>query len=245
MKITFLGTSHGMPAADRHCSAALIETGGCCYLIDAGAPVADLLVRRGVDMRTLKGVFTTHLHGDHAFGVIQLASLCSWAFRKTDLDIFLTEERGVELVKELICAFDGPIAERVRLKLMTDDTVWQDEHIRITPMPTQHLAHLNRPAYSYLVEADGKRVLFSGDLSQWIAKDDFPAYALENEVDLLICEFAHFHMEHIAPYLEKCKAKELIFNHVFPIAKLDEIAELDGKYAYPIRAVADGEEIEL
>ena len=245
MKITFLGTSHGVPAADRYCSATLIEINGSHYLIDAGAPAADLLLRRGVNLDTLKGVFTTHLHGDHAFGVIQLASLCSWFFKTTDLDIYLTEQRGIDVVSELISAFDGKLEDRVRLKLMTEETVWQDENLRITPLPTQHLAGANRPAYSYLVEAEGKKILFSGDLSYHLAKEDFPAYALQNEVDLMICEMAHFGPEHLGPYLEKCRAKELLFNHVFPLHKLEAIAELDMKYGYPIHAVEDGEEIEL
>ena len=43
MKITFLGTSHGVPAKDRFCSSIMLESGGSFYFIDAGAPVMDLL----------------------------------------------------------------------------------------------------------------------------------------------------------------------------------------------------------
>ena len=245
MKITFLGTSHGVPAADRYCSCAMIEVNGSVYLIDAGAPAADLLIRRGVNLDSVKAVFTTHLHGDHIFGVVQMASLFNWYFKTTDADFYLTEQAGIDAVDRLIEVVDGKLCERVRLQLMTADTVYEDGNIRVTPFPTQHLAHAGRPAYSYLVEADGKKVLFSGDLSGRLEKDDFPAYALENEVELMISEMAHFNVEHVAPYLEKCKAKELLFTHVSPIRKLDEINALNGKYAYPIRTVDDGEEIIL
>ncbi len=245
MKITFLGTSHGVPAADRYCSSTMLEVNGSIYLIDAGAPVIDLLIRKGVDPASVKAVFTTHMHGDHAFGVIQLASLCSWFFKKTDLDIHLTEQRGIDAVNELITAFDGALEERVRLKLMTADTVWQDENIRVTPLPTRHLEHEGRPAYSLLIEAEGRKVFFSGDLSFSLAKEDFPAYTLENEVDLMILEMAHFNVEHAAPYLEKCRAKQLLVNHVSPVSKMPGINALNGKYGYPIRTVDDGEEIEL
>ena len=245
MKITFLGTSHGVPAADRYCSSAMIEVNDSVYLIDAGAPAADLLIRRGVNLDTVKAVFTTHLHGDHVFGVIQMASLFNWYFQTTNADFYLTEQAGIDAVDHLIETIDGKLSDRVRLKLMDQSTVYEDESIRVTPFPTQHLAHENRPAYSYLIEADGKKVLFSGDLSYRLEKQDFPAYALENEVDLMICEMAHFGPEHIMPYLEKCRAKELIFNHVFPLHKLDEINALNGKYGYPIRTVDDGEEITL
>ena len=39
MKITFLGTSHGVPAADRYCSCTMLEVNGAHYFIDAGAPL--------------------------------------------------------------------------------------------------------------------------------------------------------------------------------------------------------------
>lgn len=245
MKITFLGTSHGVPAADRYCSSSMIEVNGSVYLIDAGAPTIDLLIRKGVNLDAVKAVFTTHLHGDHVFGVLQMASLFNWYFKTTDADFYLTEQAGIDVIDKTIETIDGKLCERVRLKLMTADTVYEDKNIRVTPFPTQHLAHAGRPAYSYLVEAEGKKVLFSGDLSGRLEKQDFPVYALENEVDLMICEMAHFGVEHTEPYLEKCKAKELVFNHVFPLHKLDEIRELGGKYGYPIRSVDDGDVIEL
>jgi len=245
MKITFLGTSHGVPAADRYCSSSMIETGGSVYLIDAGAPTIDLLLRRGVNPDSVKAVFTTHLHGDHVFGVIQMASLFNWYFKTTDADFYLTEQAGIDVIGKTIETIDGALCDRVRLQLMTENTVYEDENIRVTPYPTQHLAGVGRPAYSYLVEAEGKKVLFSGDLSYRLEKQDFPAYALENEVDLMICEMAHFGVEHTAPYLEKCRAKELVFNHVFPLHKLDEINALNGKYSYPIRTADDGDVIEL
>lgn len=245
MKITFLGTSHGVPAADRYCSSAMLEVNGSVYIIDAGAPTIDLLIRRGVNLDMVKAVFTTHLHGDHIFGVIQMASLFNWYFKTTDADFYLTEQAGVDAVKNVIETVDNPLCERVRLKLMAESTVYEDGNIRVTPYPTRHLAHVDRPAYSYVIEAEGKKVLFSGDLSGRLEKQDFPAYVLKNEVDLMICEMAHFGVEHVSPYLEKCRAKELLFNHVFPLHKLDEINALNGKYSYPIRTVNDGDEIEL
>lgn len=246
MKITFLGTSHGVPAADRYCSCTMIETGGVHYFIDAGAPLIDLLLRRHVDLNSVRAVFTTHFHSDHVDGLLSLAGLFSWYYKTTSADIYLTEQAGIEafetLLKTAIGDFD---AERVRFKLMTPDTVYEDENIRVTPFPTQHLTHANRPAYSYLVEAEGRKVLFSGDLSYRMQAQDFPAYVLENDVDLLVCEMAHFGVEHIEEYLKRCRAGQVLFNHVFPLDKLAQIEALDGRYGYPIHTVNDGDEIEL
>ena len=246
MKITFLGTSHGVPAADRYCSSTLLEVNGKHYLIDAGAPVIDLLLDKNIDLDSVKALFTTHLHGDHVNGVLALSDLFTWYYKTTDIDIYLTEQKGIDLFSGLLEATIGSLEpERVRFRLMEADTVYDDGNIRVTPYPTQHLAAAGKPAYSYLVEAEGKKVLFSGDLSQRLEKKDFPAYALENEVDLMVCEMAHFGVPEVTPYLEKCKAKDLRFNHVYPLFKLDEINALNGKFGYPIRTVDDGDEIVL
>ena len=246
MKITFLGTSHGVPAADRFCSCAMLDVGGALYFIDAGAPLIDILLRRGVNLDNVRAIFTTHIHGDHTNGLLALGDLFSWYFKTTSVDIYLTEQRGIDAFSEMIRTVEGGLDEaRVRFRLMTADTVYEDENIRVTPFPTQHMASAGRPAYAYLVEAEGKKVLFSGDLSQHLAKGDFPAYALQNPVDLMVCEMAHFGVEHVRPYLEKCRARTLLFNHVFPLHKLEEINALDGAFGYPIRTVNDGDELTL
>ena len=41
MNITFLGTSHGVPSAERYCSCTMIEVGGATYFIDCGAPLTE------------------------------------------------------------------------------------------------------------------------------------------------------------------------------------------------------------
>ena len=61
----------------------------------------------------------------------------------------------------------------------------------------------------------------------------------------MVCEMAHFGVEHARPYLEKCRAKTLLFNHVFPLDKLAKINALDGAFGYPIRTVEDGDEVIL
>lgn len=247
MKITFLGTSHGVPAADRWCSASLIEAGDGLYLIDAGGPVIDLLLRAGVDLRRVKALFTTHMHGDHVNGVLAFADLINWYFKEAQADIYLTEPRGIALFTELIEQMESEKldAARVRFRLMTPELVYQDENLRLTPVPTRHLAALGRPSYAYLVEAEGRSVLFTGDLSGGLREKDFPAPALERDLDAVICEMAHFDVPDVLPWLERCRAGQVLFNHVWPLDKLARIAALDGRFGIPVRPVDDGDVLEL
>ena len=95
MKITFLGTSHGVPSAERYCSCTMIEVGGATYFIDCGAPLIDLLIRRGTDLNSIRAIFTTHMHGDHVNGLTAFADLCNWYYKTTSFDVYLTDERGI------------------------------------------------------------------------------------------------------------------------------------------------------
>ena len=248
MKISLLGTSHGVPEPGRFCSCSLIETGGVSYLIDAGAPVMDLFHRKGVDVNSLRAVFITHMHGDHTDGLVQLCDLMNWYYQEAQADIYLPDLMGAEYIKGLVSALEGqPLDEnRMRFHLMDENTLYEDEHIRITPFPTKHIELGLRPSFAYLVEAEGKKVIFSGDLSGGLKGDDFPQYALDHKIDLMILEMAHFTPEMAHPWLARCKAERILLNHVNRWhEKGPGILALNGRFGYPIRMAAEGEEIIL
>ena len=71
MKITFLGTSHGITEKDRFTSSTLISVAGKNYLVDAGAPIMKLLQEQDVGFDTLGGIFITHSHPDHYMGLVE------------------------------------------------------------------------------------------------------------------------------------------------------------------------------
>ena len=104
MKLTFLGTSHGVPAADRFCSCAMLEVNGAHYLIDCGAPAAELLIRRGIPYTALRAIFTNHAHGDHTNGLLHLCDLSNWKFKDASYDVFLTEQALADALRANVIA---------------------------------------------------------------------------------------------------------------------------------------------
>ena len=54
--ITFLGTSDGLPSADRHHASLLLRLAGQTILLDCGEPCSHTLKRMGVDFRNLDAV---------------------------------------------------------------------------------------------------------------------------------------------------------------------------------------------
>ena len=62
MKVTFLGSSHGVPSAERYCSCIMIEAGESIYFLDAGAPIMEELLKLNKDINNVKAVFITLLN---------------------------------------------------------------------------------------------------------------------------------------------------------------------------------------
>ena len=184
MKITFLGTSHGVPAADRYCYCVMMEIGANVYFIDAGASIADEVLRRGLDMGQVKAIFTTHAHGDHTAGIFQYADLLNWYYKENTTEFYLTDANMIRLVDDYICTveYGRRDADRVQLKLAEEGVVYENNDLKITYIPTGHLKSLNKPSYAILAEAEGKRVLFTGDMSGGLSEKDFPRIAADENV---------------------------------------------------------------
>ena len=249
MKIKFFGCSHGVPEVDRFCSCTMIEIGEKLYFIDAGAPIVDLIKRYEKKVEDVKAVFTTHAHGDHIGGISTFVDLLNWYFKNASVDFYMTEEKPVKAIIDYVEAIqNAPLdRERIRFNFIGEGLVYEDENIKVTSFATDHLRRDNthRPSFGYVIEAEGKRVIFSGDLSIHLKYDDFPKAALKEKSDLLICEMAHFGVDKVSPYLDRCKAKEVWFNHVGYFSTFEEIAALDGKFKFPVRIAHDGDEIIL
>lgn len=246
MKLTFLGSSHGVPSAERYCSTLMIEVNEKVYLIDTGAPVIDCLLRHGKKPKDVEAIFYTHGHGDHTSGVFLYLDLLSWYYREDDVDLYMTEQRIVDGVSGYLKAlFGGYPEDRVRFHVAPSDFVFDDGNLKVTYIPTKHINGGARPSYAMLLEADGKRVLMTGDMSQGLKMDDFPRIALEEELDLIICEMAHFGVTALTPYFEQIKTKNVWFSHVAPERRFDSIRELEGKYLFTAHIAHDDDEIVL
>lgn len=246
MKLTFLGTSHGVPMTTRFCTSTLLTVDGAAYLIDAGAPVADLLIRRGVPFSAIKAVFCTHMHTDHMGGLPGLLSLSNWRFKDADFDIYLSETEGIRTMRDFVACGDKAFDDaRLRFHLIEAGPFYKDEHIAVTALPTRHMG-LGFPSYGFCIEAEGKRIIITGDL-QGPAALDFPAFAKENASDLIVTEMAHFDAATAFGHLALCPTRQVLFHHVYNNyeANMAAIRDAEGRYPFSVRAVEDGDEVTL
>jgi len=207
MKITFVGSSHGVPEPNRHCSCIMIEIGENVYFVDMGTSAIDALRTRGISIDAVKGVFITHMHGDHTNGLIQFVDLITWYFKTSDPVICLPLPEAGKVIRSWLDITLNGEQKDIRYQETQPGVVFDDGILKVTAIPTQHCYK----SFSYLMEAEGKRVLFTGDLKRPAV--DFPAVVHEGRLDLIVCESAHFPATEYIPVFKGCDIGKVCVTH--------------------------------
>ena len=237
MKITFLGTSHGITEKNQFCSSALVSTGGKHYLVDAGAPVLTLLKNHDIPLTDVAGVFITHSHHDHFMGLAVLTQQINefHQFKDVSFPVFVPDEEDYHRMFAFIFgdpAFHGrlaytmyggltdPYGDRSR---RVSAVIFDDGNLKVTAIPVDHYQN----AHAFLLEAEGKRVVFTGDLMADMP--DYPKVITETETDLVVTEGAHTRLNkpEVMALLKSSRTGKLIISHRYDQVNTDEmVAEL-------------------
>ena len=261
MKITFLGTSHGMCEKGQFCSSAAVTVGDRSYIIDAGAPIMCLLKNYDIPYTSVGGIFITHSHQDHYMGLVEFIGQIEDFDRFKDVRIkvhvppeFPSKSINTFLFGNLEGIFrpvpggcrtdENDTGRRVDFVTYPDGMIFDDGRMKITSIPVRHTEH----AHSFLLEAEGKRVLFTGDLLTDFA--DYPEILTEGGVDLLIIEAAHTRLnkKQNIELFRRTKTKMMTVTHRNALLNTDEIiAEVTSALSdlYPVDLAFDGRVIEL
>lgn len=244
MKLTFLGTSHGKPEKNRYHTSTLLTLEGKHYLIDAGAPVFDLFERNDLRFADIRAIFITHSHIDHIAGLPVLTAALNSRLRFFDVGFpVLVPDLDPYLAMFEFWRGTREIAGRLSYQKYGDGVIFSDENVKITAIPTRHYQN----SHAFLIEAEGKRILFTGDLKKDLS--DYPATATDKEpLDLIVMEAAHqiYAEPYVAETLAKSKTARMIIHHVAehrnPIPTIEKtLAALP----FPAEIAYDGMVIEL
>ncbi len=210
MRLTFFGSSHGVPEPDRKCTSMLLQVGEICYFVDMGTPAVDELTKRGISTDRVKAVFVTHMHGDHTNGLIPFVDLLSWYYKTSDPQIFLPQLEGVSHLESWISANGTQLRPEIGFQKIKEGTFYDDGVLKATAVRTQH----TDASFAFWIQAEGKNLLFTGDLAG--PQKDFPQVAFNQKMDLIVCEGAHFPVTDYLPFFERCKAGQYCITHYAP-----------------------------
>ena len=259
MKITFLGTSHGITEKGAFCSSALVTVGDARYLVDVGAPVDTLLANLDVPLRDLRGAFITHPHQDHYVGLAQLTYTAEDFGRFLDVAFPVLAPEGIDFGALNVFLWgdprghdryrvENPPERRIRFQVYPDapdagSVIFDDGILRVTAYPVRHIPH----SHAFLLEAEGKRVVFTGDLLRDLS--DYPRVATETPVDLVVTEAAHVRLDDpdTPEILGKSRTPVLVISHRAPGRNPIESVEKLAEQIAPIKVIAayDGMTLEV
>ncbi|MBQ7822172.1 MAG: ribonuclease Z [Clostridia bacterium] len=213
MQITTLGTSHGYNTAGNFYTSTLVETENGSFLIDAGCQADTMMIHAGKDAGKIKAIFITHPHTDHMGGIISTMKDIERKSGKTQkYTVYLPEDLEAAIRAWADAIHVGiPNASFVFYK---EGVIYDDGALKVEAIQSHHLKINDEyVSYSFVVETEGKRVLFTGDLS--CDAHDFPTVSAEKEFDLCVSESTHFKPHHVAEALGKARFKRIIFNHIW------------------------------
>ena len=96
-EVVFLGTGAAVPSLQRGTTSQFVDIHGQTFLIDAGEGVQLALRKNKRRFQRLKGIFISHMHGDHVLGLPGLLSTMSLLGRTDSLDIWGPPDLGAWL----------------------------------------------------------------------------------------------------------------------------------------------------
>jgi len=188
MRVLILGSGSGIPIVGHFNESVLIEVGDSSYLFDTGEPCAATMHTRtlldfygvsdrfqaatpNIDIYSIRSIFISHFDADHVSGLPMLLQVMHlWRKRGQDsrfkpenrLPLYLPEE-AMKPFRDFIQALHlSKLRYELQILPVEEGEFYADETTRVSALKNTHIN--DGHSYSFLLTAEGKRVVYSGDL---------------------------------------------------------------------------------
>ena len=139
-KVHVLGCGSARPTMRHYASSQVVEIRGKMFLVDCGEGTQMLLMRARINFNKIKGVFVSHLHGDHCFGLIGLISSFGLLGRKAPL-LVCAPAQFESLFHEMMKMFCGGLDYEVMFRPLDatrQQLVYDDRTLSVVTLPLEH-----------------------------------------------------------------------------------------------------------
>lgn len=220
MKLSFLGTCSGTePIPGLHHSSFVLEAGGVNYWFEAGEHCVYKATELGIDVMNTAALFISHHHIDHIGGLPNLLTCIRKLsaeqqrplVRNNTLPLFFPRPDILDAAKRFAFG-DWPIPFTIEEHVTADGLLFDDGMLRVTALHNTHLLEDGANgwhAFSFLLEIEGKRIVFSGDVGKPEELDPI----IGAGCDMLIMETGHHRVADILEYARCRNAKRLRYTH--------------------------------
>lgn len=140
IKVTILGSASAKPSATLHPSAQIVNIEEQYFLVDAGEGVQQQMFRCGINPLKLRGIFISHLHGDHVFGLFPLLSTLGLYGRATALRIYAPTPFG-EILTAFKTYFESHLCydvEWVEVDTSKHQKIFDSKSVEVWSIPLRH-----------------------------------------------------------------------------------------------------------
>ena len=222
MKLYFLGTCSGTePFLDRNHASFALQTGGNLYFFDAGEGCSKTAHLLGLDLMATQCVVISHPHMDHVGGLTNHL----WTVRKLMraygrtplfdcLRVYVPCKETWDGVMMILHNTEGNFVSPsypLEGKTYAAGVLFDDGRVRVTAYPNTHIRCNEGEvrSYSFLIECEGKRIVYSGDLKSYSELDA----AIGEGCDAVIGETGHHKIIDVLAYVSKKSIGSFYFTH--------------------------------
>lgn len=234
MKIIFLGTGSSMPSPKtsgkpfRSFAATLIETSDETFLFDIGPGTVIKLLELEIDiLKNPTSVFISHFHLDHCLDIITLMKSRGLNYKYTGEKNVLNIYGPTGLTEFLKQLFSGVekwnymsdelnVQELMNLKETMEGEVIKNQTLKVSCIPVKHYNGV-----AYRLEAEGKSVIYSGDMGY---DENFSLLGKGADLAVVECSYPnknslkglHLCPEEIARLAKLGNFKQTALTHMYP-----------------------------
>ena len=239
-KIYYLGTCSGTePMVGMHHVSFVLEVNGVNYWFDAGENCAHYAYTTGINVMNTKALFISHTHIDHTGGLANLLHCIrklivreSKSLINQKLSVYIPKKEILDCAVMLVTNGRPNDFDIVEYNGVQDGVLFEDENIKVTALHNRHLGEDGSNgwhSYSYLIEFEGKKLVFSGDIKKSMELDEL----IGDGCDLLLHETGHHKIATVLEYLSSKNIKAMRFIHHGReiIYERERCEELVGEYS--------------
>jgi ribonuclease Z len=139
LRITFLGTSAGVPTRARNVSCVALRPPQRAevWLFDCGEGTQHQLLRSELNISQVARIFITHMHGDHMLGLMGLLATCGMTAHTRGIDIYGPRPLA-DYVREVSRRTQFQTNYPLTVQEVKEGLVFEDEEYTVTCAPLKH-----------------------------------------------------------------------------------------------------------